>query len=254
MQNLLVSTTGAIVNVVALLFVGGFAVWGFYKGFTKTFFNVFGTLLAVLFAVLLAPIVAEFLESKFAFVTSMSQKIEGLLIKSFGEDLMNVPLSHVAEEYLKKAGLSDWLIKAIMSIKSDSVAIPETTTLGQIVCPIFGYYIVMIIVVVALFIIFKIIFFLIGELVKKAYAFKVVAVVDRVLGLAIGFVSGTISLELVIMVIGIIPIPFFQNIYAEIVNSVLVGFLVKINLFEWIMSKISIKDIVPYVKNLIIKA
>ena len=254
MQNLLVSTIGAIVNVVALLFVGGFAVWGFYKGFTKTFFSVFGTLLAILFAVLLAPVVAEFLESKFSFVTTMSNKIEDLLVKSFGEELMSVPLSNVAEEYLKKAGLGDWLIKAIMSIKTDSASIPEGTTLGQIICPIFGYYIVMIIVVVALFIIFKIIFFLIGELVKKAYAFKIVAVVDRVLGLVIGFASGTVILELVIMVVGIIPVPFFQNLYAEIINSPITGFLTKINLFELIMSKISIKDIIPYVKNLIIKA
>ena len=249
MQNLLVSTTGAIVNVVALLFVGGFAVWGFYKGFTKTFFNVFGTLLAILIAVLLAPVVAEFLENKFSFVTTMSNKVRELLTKSFGEAIMNAPFSNDAASLLNNVG-GRWLIKVIENI--DTASIPSGTTLGQIICPIFGYYAVMIIAVVALFIIFKIVFFLIGELVKKAYAFKIVAVVDRVLGLAIGFVSGTVMLELVIMVIGIIPFPFFQNVYAEIINSPITGFLTKINVFDLIINALSTKNIIPYVKNLII--
>lgn len=252
MENLLATDIGAIVNIVALVFVILFTIWGFVKGFTKTFLRVFGSILAMVVAGLLAPAVAKFLQDKFSLINRMSESVSGVATKIFGESLMNSTLEDVATNSLESLGLAGFLKDIVQTAMADS-SIPTTTTLGELICPTFGYYIVLIIAFVALYIVFKIIFFLIGQLVKKLYAFRVVAVVDRVLGLALGFISGVITLELIIMVISIIPVPFFQELYTAISLSTIGGFIEKINIYGIILNALSTSDVLGHIKGLIIQ-
>ena len=75
MDLLLTTNLSATVDIVALIFVGVFALWGLIRGFTKTFFSAFGTMLSLLFAVLLCSTVANFLQEKFALVTTISESV-----------------------------------------------------------------------------------------------------------------------------------------------------------------------------------
>ncbi len=249
MQNLLLATSGgAIVDIVALVFIALFTIRGFVKGFAKTFISVFGTLFSLLFAVLLCSAVANFLESEYSLVTNTAEKVSGSLNKIFGEEVMNSTLGVATENALKDAGVGGWLISIILAFKSDG-SIPFSTPLSELICPTFAYYIVIAITVIILFIIFKIIFFLIGELVKKLYAIKLIEKTDRALGLLSGLVCGVIYLELLIMLIAFMP--FMQNIYAHIQASHIAKFVENINLFSKLISVISIGDIVSFVKSII---
>lgn len=250
MNNLLAANMPVIVDVVAIAFVALFAIRGISKGFAKLFVSVFGTILSLLFAVLLCTSVANFLQSQFSLVTTVSKSISGILEKVFGGPIMNTTLEQATTEKLAELGLGDWLSSIILSFASDS-SIPTDTTLNEIICPTFAYYVVIVIAVICLFIIFKILFFLLGAFIKKLYTVKLVAVVDKTLGLLLGAISGIINLELVILILGIIPIDIVQQIYTSISQTVFANFVKTVNLYEVILNAISSANVIGYVKGLL---
>ena len=250
MNNLLNTNFSAIADIVALVFIACFALWGFMRGFTKTFFSVFGKILAFLFATLLAPTVAKFLEDKFSLITTISNGIQGFLTNMFGEQVMNATLEQATSQHLSSAGVAGFLVQIILSLKADP-SIPGTTTLKEIICPTFAYYIAVIIAVIALYIIFRLIFFLIGEVVKKMHTIKLVATLDKGLGFALGLINGIVNLEILIMVIKIIPIALFQDVYLAIQSSTVASFIENINLFGLLLGSISVPDISAFIKGII---
>ena len=249
MNNLLAANVPVIVDVIAIVFVAVFAIRGISKGFAKLFVSVFGTILSLLFAVLLCASVTNFLQSQFSFVTTVSKSLGGVLDSIF-PGVMNVTLEQATTEKLAELGLGDWLSSIILSVAADS-SIPTDTTLNEIICPTFAYYVVIVIAVIGLFIVFKILFFLLGVFVKKLHSIKLVAVVDKTLGLVLGCVSGIINLELLILILGIIPIEAVQQVYAAISQTIFANFVQSINLYEIILNAISSANVVGYVKGLL---
>lgn len=250
-MNLLLATVSPLaIDMVALVFVLVFAISGLIKGFTKLFFKVFGTILSLLFAVLLCASVSNFLQDKFSLVSLFADKLEGILTKVFGDALMNTTLEQAVSNGLDDLGLGNLLLPIVESFAQDA-SIPTNTTLNQIICPTFAYYLVMIISIIALFIIFKILFFLLGALVKSLYALKLVAIMDRLLGFLLGALSGAIYLEIIILVLGVLPIGFIQQIYAQIPFTVFTAFIEEIGLYNVILDSISFADIFKYVKGII---
>ena len=250
MDLLLTTNLSATVDIVALIFVGVFALWGLIRGFTKTFFSAFGTMLSLLFAVLLCSTVANFLQEKFALVTTISESVSVALSDAFGAELMNATLRDVSAGYLENAGLNGLLVELVLSMQTE---LPLDTTLNMIICPTVSYYIVLIISVIALFIIFKIIFFLIGEIVKKLYKNRTIATFDKFFGFALGLLHGIISLELIIMAISVIPVPILQDVYSAIQTSTFANFIEDINLFNLIINAVIKSDVFDFVKGLILK-
>lgn len=250
MNVLLASSGSATANIVALVFVLGFTLYGFIRGFAKTFVSMFGTILSLLFAILLCGSVANFLQNKFSLVSNIAGKLGNVLTNIFGDTVMNTTLGNASEANLQDAGLSLIVINLIMTFKGDNT-LPTDTTLNNIICPTFAYYIVLIISIVGLFIVFKLIFIVIGNIVKNMHDVSIVAKVDKSLGLALGLVSGIIYLEMIIMVIGAIPIGGIQNLYATIINSPIPKFFCAINPYDSILKLISFKDIAKFVSNFV---
>lgn len=250
MKTLILSGGSATIDVIALAFVLIFALWGLFRGFTKTFFSLFGTILALLFAVLLAPSVASFLQEEFGLVTKLGITISDSMKQFFGEDIMNATLMQVTEGLLKDVGVAGFIISIILSFKKDS-SFPQDTKISEIIGPTFAYYLLTIIAVIVLFIIFKIIFFFVGEIIKKSYENKTIARFDRTLGCALGLINGIINLELIIMVISMIPTPWFQGIYADIQASGFARIIESINLYGILMRSISVDKIISSVKLII---
>lgn len=250
MNLLLNSDLSAIVDIVALSLVGFYALWGLIRGFVKTFFSAFGTILSLLFAILLAPSVAQFLQDKFQFVDTVSSSIGDLVSGYFGEDVMHLTLEQVSREYLASAGVSGFIIDIILSLQLDGTA-PLNTTLHDIICPTFAYYVVIIVAVIALFIVLKLIFRLICDIVKKMHSIKGVARADKLLGFVLGMVHGIIVLEFVIMAIKVIPIGVVQDVYVAVHASSFANFIEKISLFNGIMGMLTKANIVGFIKGLL---
>ncbi len=251
MENLLLISSGAIVDIVALIFLLGFTILGFVRGFAKSFVSLFGTLLSFIFAILLSPAVSRFLESQFSLVGSISTSLESTLGKLFGEGIMNTTLGEATESSLGDAGLAGWIISIVLVFKKD-VEIPTGVTLNQLLCPTIAYYVVIIIAVVIIFILFKTLFFLLSVLIKKLYVVKFIKVSDRFLGLILGVISGIMYLDGIILIISIIPLGFVQDLYAHILSSGFTMFIHNINLFGRIMNAVSINDVVAFVKDVVV--
>lgn len=236
MENLLlISKTGAIIDVVALLIIIISIFFGAKNGFVKTFFSVFGGLLSLLFAVLLCSSVAKFAESEFGAVTSVAEWIEGGLRKIFGEALMDTTLSEANETGLAEAGVATWLLKIILSMKGSS-EIPVDTTLNQIISPVFAYYIVAILCVIILYIIFRLIFFLVGEIVLRLHTITMIRITDGALGAILGIIRGIVIIDIILMIISVLPIGFFQSIAVEVDSTILTSFLSSCNIFGYIIN------------------
>ena len=250
MYNLMTSFGSAMINLVALVIIIGSALLGYSKGFVKMFVAVFGTILALLLSVILAPFVAKFMESEHLMVTNMSSSIADLLTRIFGDTVMNTTLEQASGESLKEAGLGGNLIRIIMASREDS-GIPLNTTLNQIICPTFAYYVVMVIAVIVLFILFKIIFFIISDFVSKMHKFKLVASIDKGLGATLGLIRGIVLIEIIIMICGIIPIGFVQRFYSTLTSAAITGIIEKISLFNAVLRWISKASVLMLIKTML---
>ena len=249
MYNSLLLSGGAIVDLVALGFVACFAVIGFIHGFTKTFFKTFGTIIALLLAVLLTSSVVNFMEKTFSLVSSLSDSVAGVLGGIIGEDLMNMNLADASEEILKEAGVAGFIVKIIVKVKLEGTVAAQTS-LREIICPTFAYYIALILSAIVLFILFKLIIKVLSEIISK-HTNIVVKSFDKTLGMVLGLINGLINLEIVIMVISIIPISFIQDLSVLIQTSTITKFLHDINIFGLIMSAISSDSVVNSIKAFI---
>ena len=252
MSNLLMySTAGAIMDIIALIVLVFCVIQGAKKGFIKSLVSTFGSLFSLIFALLLCSTVANFFENKFGWITSISGGIQGTLTKIFGQELMDVEIGLATEDVLSEQfNVSLFLIKTILSVK-DSSNIPADTTLNEIICPIFAYYIVCIISVVILFIVFKIIFFLLGEIVKKLHKNKIIGATDTGLGILFGAIKSIVIINFALMVLSIIPIGFIQDLASSIENSVLTKIINKIDVFSLILKAISSVNLTDTITNVI---
>ncbi len=235
MHLLLLNSFGATIDIVALVLLTAYALYGLIRGFTKTFFYIFGSLISFMIAILIAPSVVSFLQGKFSIIDSMALNFKDVSTNLLGEELSSVPLSLASSEQLK--GIAGYIANIVLSLKDKGNVSPEAT-IGEAVASIFAYYVILIISIIILFVILKIIFFIIGEIVKKAYANKIVASLDRVLGLALGLINGIFNIELILLIISTIPIPLFQQIIINIESTVLTKFIQSINLYQIIMNNI----------------
>ncbi len=249
MNNLLAVNVGAITDVVALMLLLAFALIGLAKGFVKSFFSIFGTIIALLLAIILAPSVASFLERSTSIATAISGGLETFIKNIVGEEVINLTLLEASENALEKAGVGGWIISLILSFKGLE-GLPLDVTVGQLICPTFAYYIVVVLSVVLLFIILKVIMFLVGQIVKDMYKIKLVEKTDKWLGFLIGLINGIVTINFVMLILSIIPISWLQDFYVSISTSNVLKFISTINVYGYLLNFISTKGLSRFILGL----
>ena len=250
MLNLLSSNVSAIVDGVALGFLALFALFGLFKGLVNTLFKVCGTLFSILLAALLCSTVAGFLQEQFGLINTISDWLSGVLGSLFGEELMSAPLSSATEGALSEAGVAGFVIQIVLSLKGDK-NIPEGTTLSQIICPAFAYYIVIILAFIVLFILFKLIFKILSNIILHFFEFKPLKILDKLLGLIFGAVRGVLNFEILVTFLTAIPIAIFQDVSAAVQVSSVAKIFMDINLSGILMSAFANIDVASFVKAIV---
>lgn len=248
MNLLLYSIGGAITDIFALLLVIMITIQGAKKGFVKSLLSTFGTILSFLFAVLLCSTVTGFLESKFSYVTKVANWLNGILGKVFGETLLNTKITEVSQEGLANNGLGSWLISAVLSINAESEYIGKT--IGEIISPVFAYYIVCAISLLGLFILLKIIFFIIGDISSFLKGVKVVGPANTLLGGVFGLIKSVIIVDLLVILLGALPFGFVQSLMQKIDGSFIVGFFDKFNVLGLIFNSLSGKGLSSFLSGI----
>lgn len=252
MNNLLSLSNSAIADIVALALILIFSLVGLKKGFAQTFISAFGTIISLTLASLLCSKTVMLLQDKFNLIDTVSNNLAGTLSNIFGDEIMNTTLAQATETNLNEAGIAGWLVNIIMSMQVN-LSVPTDTTLNQIICPTFAYYIVLVIAFLILFVIFKILLWLLGKLILKLHSFKAVKIVDCSLGFALGLIKGILFVELFILIIGVIPIGLFQSLNIEIQNAPICSFLSNINLYALILNSITNSNSVTNIISNLIK-
>ena len=223
-----------LVDVVALIIIVLCVIFGIKDGFAKTFISTFSTILSLVFAFLLCSKTAEFLQYKFQWVTKIGEQLKNPLSNVFGADVLNTPVSEVNNTLSISAFLAGIIANAL-----SNGAVPPETTVGEVICPIFGYYIVVLISIIIMFALFKLLFFVIGQIINKATKIKIIKWIDKTLGAFLGIIRAIVIIDLLIIVIRIIPVAFFQNLIILIEQSTLTSFLNTINVFGLIIKIIA---------------
>ncbi len=251
MNSMLFPFVALAIDVVAIVILVIFTVLGVKRGFAKTFFKTFGFILALIGAVSLCSTSAQFLQTKFNFINIVGNWLKGGLTGFFGENLMDTPLSEISgKEFFEGKNVAGWLVATIISVKTKG-GYPVGTTLGEVICSTFGYYVVAVIATIGLFILLKIIFFLLGEVIYKMHEIKPIGVLDKFLGVFIGFFRGVIWVQIILTILSIIPIGFVQMISIATGEAIITSLIQKINVFLIIFNTISTINL-PGIINAII--
>ncbi len=226
------------IEVVSALIIIAYVVLTAKFGFARSFIGTFGTLISLILAFCLCPLVAEFTQNSFSFVDTISEEIKGTVTSLLGEKVSSTPVRSATESYLKSQGLAGWLVTIVLDVKAVG-SYPLTTTVVDVVSPVFAYYIACFVAVVVLFILFKILFAILSKMLTNLHKIPVLGKLDIVLGGILGVIKAMFAIQIIILIIGIIPIGFFQNVIIEIPNTYLTNFIDSINLFDIILRAIS---------------
>ena len=250
MANLLLATTGgAIVDLVALSIIVVLTVLGIKYGFVKTFVTTFGTLISFLLSALLCSVVANFLERQYGFVSTISVWLNGALSELFGPEIMDTTLEQATQNGLQNGGVAIWIVSIVLNLKGDAT-MPTNVTLNQIISPALAYYIACAIAFIGLFILLIIAFFIIGDLSKKLHEVKLTEMMDKTLGGILAFSESLLLIDILIIIINAIPLPFMQTVAFEIGNSVITSFLCNVNLVGLLFELITNNGIINFIKSL----
>ena len=250
MLNLLATDVGAIVDIVALVILLLFALAGFIRGFMQTMIKVFGKILSLVLAVLLCTTVANFLEGQFGLVTTLSNAMGNMFKQLLGESLANATIAEISEGSLQQVGVAGFLISIVLSFKGES-GIPMDTTVGEILSPTFGYYTTMVLSILILYILFRIVFGIIGRIIGDMRAPKPLKIIDRLLGFILGAIGAVITIEILLIIISVIPISFVQEVNVYIQQSKVAKLISDTNLIGVLLNSISFNEVITYVKGLL---
>lgn len=250
MINLLLATTGgAIVDLVALILTIIIVILGIKNGFLKTFLTTFGSLISFILAALLCSVVATFLEKNIGMISAISKWLSGLLSDWFGAELMDTTIEQASQGGLQSGGLSTWLITLVLNLQG-SASIPTDTTLNQVLSPVLGYYISCALSFLVLYILFRIIFYIVSDLTKALHKIKLVGFIDRLLGAILGFIQTVLLIDIIIIVLNAIPFPFMSVVTQAISEAVYTSFINKINVIGLIFDLITKNGVIDFVKTL----
>ncbi len=226
------------IEIVTAVIILAYVVFGAKLGFARSFISSFGTLISLILAISLCPLVAEFTQSSFSFVETISDGIKGTVTSLLGDTVANTPIALATEDFLRRQGLAGWLASIVIDVKSGGIY-PITVTVADVISPVFGYYIVCLIAVVVLFILFKILFAILSRMLTKLHKVPVLGKADIILGAVLGIIKGMFAVQIIILIVGIIPVGFFQDIIIAIPSTYLTKFIDSINLFDIILKAIA---------------
>lgn len=168
------------IDIALFVILAIFAIVGFARGFLKSLIALFGTLLTLVVAILLAKPVAGLVDSWFGLSTVFQHMIEGSLHETFQGGipflLNGIITTLMGADYM--AGVTDETIRS-MEFASD-VALKIGNLITIAIC------------VVALFILIRIVLWLLGKLFDKITQNHAINGLDRILGVVLGIVKGAL--------------------------------------------------------------
>lgn len=229
MANLLLSSN-ATVDIVLIAIMALFAFYGFIKGFTSLLVRFLAGILTLVLSFVLCRNAADFLNDVFGMTDKLGASIAGALPKVFGEELMSMPVSMVNEGNLGSLSVPKFIVNLLLKIASDG-SVPADTAVVDVLAPAFAYYIAVVIGFVLCYILFRILFFLIGRLFKGVNKIPLLGGVNRLLGFLLGAIQGFLVVYVALSVVDLLPFGFLEGFKNLLAASKVASGIMSINVF-----------------------
>lgn len=229
MANLLLSSNAAV-DIVLIAIMALFAFYGFIKGFTSLLVRFLAGILTLVLSFVLCRNAADFLNDVFGMTDKLGASIAGALPGVFGEELMSMPVSMVNEGNLGSLSVPKFIVNLLLKIASDG-SVPADTAVVDVLAPAFAYYIAVVIGFVLCYILFRILFFLIGRLFKGVNKIPLLGGVNRLLGFLLGAIQGFLVVYVALSVVDLLPFGFLEGFKNLLAASKVASGIMSINVF-----------------------
>lgn len=196
--------TAYVADIVCALILIISAFIGAKKGFVKCFFGFVSTLVALLLAFLLASTVTGWLSSVFGADGSLTGKLEDVFLKWKGFDA-DISAQGI-EAALESVNLPGFIKDAIADKIGEISNVAPGTTLAAVAAPVASRFIGLLICGIVIFIVAKILLFLLEKILTKIVnSWSVASALNGVLGFAVGFLKAAIFVCAILAVLSLIP-------------------------------------------------
>ena len=236
--NLFALSNGTIADLVALAIFALCIIIGVARGFTKSLLKSAKKIISLIVAFALCGRVAVLLDGWFHIIDAISAPVGSLLERMFGAELMNTPFNEaMTADNATTVALVN-LIKTAIGQDATSAA-----TLKELLCPIFSYYVAAIISFILLYIVLRLLFSLLTKILTAIIEkIKLLMIVDKILGFALGVINGFIVINIILVIISMLPLGSMSEINEAITESVVLSKISEINLFSLILQAINSSD------------
>ena len=199
-----------VTGVLAVIIIIGFFIYGYKAGFLKSVFDLLSFFLTGLLTWLLYPVVASWLMK-----TSLYEKIQKIIVTTLQD---NVSLNESLPEFLIKlpAVMKDSIMN---SSKQAFNSLVESTAEAMTVLTI------NIISVIILFVVVRVITFLVRKYSSKINKLFLVGKINSLLGGLFGIIQGIFVIYLIIMIISFFPT---SKIYDRVASDLEISYVGKI--------------------------
>ena len=204
--------TGYILDILILVGLFLFVFSCAKRGFINVFFSFVSSVVALFAAVALAKVFASMTGGLFgieaslaeSFTTTFSQ-IKGFNVVLGGHDELDILLS---------TDKISAIIATLVAKKYMGTAIPEGSTLASLVGATFAELLTSLIAGIILFILIKIVIFILRKFFTKlTEKIGLLDKLNRLLGMAVGFIEGIFVVSLIMSVLALIPSPAITEFF-----------------------------------------
>lgn len=219
------------IDLIIALLLAAFGVYGLIRGFMKQVIGMLSTVCALAVAYLLASRLADLLLSKTA-VANLTETIKNFL----GEDWnVEIPIAKLGE-FLSNKNLPSFIV-SIIEKAANSVS-AESINIADVAAEVISRYAVIGLSFVGLFLIGKLLFFLLERFLAFIIKRTPIKIVDRILGVSVSIIKVSIGIWIAVFLIMILPIESFNSLKSSISESYLGTLYYKYNPISYLLSLI----------------
>lgn len=219
------------IDLIIALLLAAFGVYGLIRGFMKQVIGMLSTVCALAIAYLFASRLADLLLSKTA-VANLTETIKNFL----GEDWnIEIPIAKLGE-FLSNKNLPSFIV-SIIEKAANSVS-AESINIADVAAEVISRYAVIGLSFIGLFLIGKLLFFLLERFLAFIIKRTPIKIVDRILGVSVSIIKVSIGIWIAVFLIMILPIESFNSLKSAISESYLGTLYYKYNPISYLLSLI----------------
>lgn len=230
MTSLLLNSmnNGMIADIACLAVVVIFAIINLSKGFFKQIFRVICGIGSLVLAYVFCDELVNFLDVKFSATAFFSSKILTL----FGEKaslLQEITVENISIA-ITEMGLPQFIADFAVQMLSKA-SIDLYSNIGEYLSSILAHFIVSGIAYIGLFLVLKLVFFIVSKIIEQLVKLPVLRGLDTFLGLLLGVIKSVIFLFIAIYLIDVLPLTFLEPVKIALGDSMIGAYIQNNNLF-----------------------